>query len=300
MSRNRLLIVLLPLLLLLTGAVALTLGSAGLSVTDLASTLSGDGSEANRVIVLRIRLPRIILAALVGVGLAVSGTVFQGVFRNPLAEPYILGVSGGAALGVTIYSVSGAISILGAPGLPLAAFLGAMLASITVLFVGGMGKTSTTTLLLAGIAVGFFMSAIISFLMFLNREALQRIILWTLGSFSAASYADVAVLAPLVVVGSGVLFLYARDLNVLVLGDEAAQGLGVPSTRTRVLLLAIATLIAASCVAVSGIIGFVGLIIPHMLRILTGPDHRTLLPLTIFGGAIFLLIADTLARTILA
>ena len=298
--RARVLLPALLLAVLLAGAAAMTLGSAGLGLRDLLAVLAREGSRPDTVILLQIRLPRILLAALVGMGLAVSGAVFQGVFRNPLAEPYILGVSGGAALGVTVYSVSGAAAVLGAVGVPLAAFVGALAASMTVLFVGGMGRSSTTTLLLAGIAVGFFMSAVISLLMFLNRDALQRIILWTLGSFSAASYQDVAVLLPVVLLGSAVLLLFSRDLNVMVLGDEAAEGLGVPSTRTRVLLLGIATLVAAACVSVSGIIGFVGLVIPHILRIITGPDHRTLLPLATFGGALFVLLADTLARTMLA
>ena len=299
-AANRVLPVLLPLLLLFGAGIAVSMGSAGISLHELIAVFLGEGEGPNAVIVYRIRLPRVILAILVGMGLAMSGAVFQGAFRNPLAEPYILGVSSGAALGVTIYTVVGGLDILGPAGLPIAAFIGALVASAIVLFIGGVGRTSTVTLLLAGIAVGFFMSATISFLMYLHRDALERIVLWTLGSFAAAGYSDVLLLLPVVAVGTSLLMAFARDLNVMALGDETAKGLGVPSGRMRVLLLTVATLMTASCVAVSGIIGFVGLVIPHILRILNGPDNRSLLPLTIFGGGIFMLFADTVARTVLA
>jgi len=297
---RRLLWTALPALVLAAAAASLTLGSADISLAQLFAVLRGVGESSTSVIILRIRLPRILLTILVGTGLATSGAVFQGSFRNPLAEPYILGVSSGAALGATIYMITGGPELLGRSGLPVAAFLGALTASGLVVAIGGGGRRSTVTLLLAGIAVGFLMSATISFLMYLNRDALERIVLWTMGSFAAASYRDVQVLLPVVAVGSALLMFFARDLNVMVLGDETAQGLGVPSGKTRLLLLACGTLITAACVAVSGIIGFVGLVIPHMLRILAGPDHRTLLPLSIFGGALFMLLADTAARTLLA
>lgn len=249
-----------------------------------------------------IRLARIVLAALVGAGLSLAGAAFQGLLLNPLAEPFTLGVAAGAAFGASLVISLGVGGVLwGSLGLvPLAALLGAAAALALVLALGGMaGAFHHGTLILAGVIVSAFLSALISLVKFLFADTLSTIVFWIMGSLSARGWTHVLFAFPYILVGSLILFLYARELNLLSLGDAPAQQLGLAVAKTRLLLLLAASLTTAGAVAVSGIIGFVGLIVPHLVRLLVGPDHRRLLPACALAGAALLVTADTLARGLL-
>ncbi len=248
--------------------------------------------ETDEVIVRRIRLPRIVLGAVVGFALAAAGTVMQGFFRNPLADPSIVGVSSGAAVGAVAAIVVGA-------GLPLraSAFAGALLAAFGVYLIATEdGRTPVATLLLAGVAVQTFLGAVVSFLLVNAGESLERAVYWLMGHLHNSTWAEVEATLPLAVVTVGVLYAYAHDLNVLLLGEADAHALGIEVERTKRLLLALASVVTAAAVAVAGVIGFVGLVVPHVLRLLVGPDHRVLLPASALAGGTFLVAADTLAR----
>jgi ABC-type Fe3+-siderophore transport system, permease component len=247
-------------------------------------------------IVMQIRLPRILLAAIIGFGLAAAGTVMQGFFRNPMADPSIIGVSSGAAVGAVAFIVFPATLPAGL-GLTSAAFLGAVGAAFLVYVVATRnGRTPVATLLLAGVAVQTFLGAVISYLQLQAGESLRTIIAWLMGHLANATWSDVGLTGVLVPPLFVFLLAYTRDLNVLLLGEREAQGLGIPVERTKRVLLTVSSLITAAGVAVAGIIGFVGLIVPHMLRLVVGPDHRILLPTAALAGGSFLVIADTLAR----
>jgi len=262
-----------------------------------------DASETTALAVFfHIRVARILLAGLVGLGLSLAGTAFQGLLLNPLADPFTLGVAAGAAFGASLaltLGVSGAV--LGALGLvPLAALAGALVALALVLALGRMaGSFQHGTLILAGVIVSAFLSSLISLVKFLYADSLSTIVFWIMGSFSARGWAHLLFALPYVLGGSLLLLLYARELNLLALGDAAAQQLGLAVGRVRLVLLLAASLITAGAVAVSGIIGFVGLIVPHLMRLLVGPDHRRLLPAAALAGAALLIAADTLARGLL-
>jgi len=263
-------------------------------------------------IVVGVRLPRILMAALVGFALAAAGTVMQGFFRNPMADPSIIGVSSGAAVGAVAFivfpvalSATLTLPVVGAvdlalshgAGVSLFAFVGALVAAFGVYAIATRhGRTPVATLLLAGVAVQTFLGAVISYLQLQAGESLRRIVAWLMGHLSGAAWSDVAVTAVVVPPLFGVLLVYARDLNVMLLGEEEARGLGVAVERTKRILLGAAALITAAGVAFAGVIGFVGLIVPHMLRLVVGPDHRVLLPSAALAGGSFLVAADTIAR----
>ncbi|MCK4543048.1 MAG: iron ABC transporter permease [Spirochaetales bacterium] len=296
------------LVLLCLMIIASTIGSANIPLSDVARIVispifpgADDGvKQSFKIIIRMVRLPRVLLSVLAGMGLAISGAVFQGIFRNPMANPYILGVSSGAAFGATLGMILGLqITFLGVGAVPLSAFIGAIGASLLVYILSGGGK-SVMPLLLSGIALGFFLTALMSLLMYFNRDQLERIVYWSMGSFNAANWTKVALTAPVILSGGIVILFFARDLNLMVLGDDTARGLGIPVRYSRIIFLLTSTIITASAVSVSGIIGFVGLIIPHIIRIITGPDHRTLIPNSMLAGGIFLLLSDTLARTVLS
>ena len=251
--------------------------------------------DTARVIVVTVRLPRIVLAALVGFALAAAGTVMQGFFRNPMADPSIIGVSSGAALGaVAVIAFAPAIPY----GLQLAAFVGGVVAAFAVYAIATEdGRTPVATLLLAGIALQTLLGAVISYVLLNAGQSLERAVYWLMGHLHNATWSDVTVAAVAVPPLFLVLLFYARDLNVLLLGEEDAHTLGVEVERTKRLLLAVSSLVTAAAVAVSGVIGFVGLIVPHMMRLVVGPDHRVLLPTSAFAGATFLVATDTLARS---
>jgi len=248
-------------------------------------------------ILFNLRLPRILLAMLVGTGLATAGCIMQGLFRNPMASPYITGVSSGSSLGATV-----ALLIFPAFfSVPLLAFVfGAGTILLVYRISWKRGKVAVESLLLAGIAVGFFFSAVTSLLMYTAAESLHRVIFWIMGGLWNRGWKDLLMVVPFVGFGLPATFFFARDLNILQLGEESASHLGVEVEKTKRILLVLASLVTASVVSVSGIIGFVGLIVPHITRMLVGPDHRLLIPVTAFAGGIFLVWCDTLARTVIA
>ncbi len=262
-------------------------------------------SPLDRAVLFQTRLPRVVLGALVGGLLALAGAGYQGVFRNPLVDSGMLGASAGAGLGATL-----AIIYLGGAGsevVPIAAFVGS-LAGVAVAYLTGTASSTRTvlgdsvaTLLLAGIAVGSFLTAVQTF--FLQRSAqvdIQAVYSWLLGSLSAASWQQVTTILPYAAVSSVILLLHGRHLDVLAVGDDEARTLGMRPELVRGLVVAAAALAAASAVAVSGLIGFVGIVVPHVARRLAGPSYTAVLPLSMLGGAGFLVLADTLARTVLS
>lgn len=249
-----------------------------------------------------IRLARIVLAGLVGAALSLAGAAFQGLLLNPLAEPFTLGVAAGAAFGASlVLSLGLGGALWGSLGLvPLAALGGAAAALALVLALGALaGGLHHGTLILAGVIVSAFLSALISLVKFLFADSLSSIVFWIMGSLSGRGWAHVLFALPYILAGGLVMLFSARELNVLTLGDGPAQQLGVAVRRVRLVLLLAASLVTAGAVAVSGIIGFVGLIVPHLVRLLVGPDHRLLLPACALFGAALLIAADTLARSLL-
>ena len=258
-------------------------------------------SEKVDTIVWRIRVPRILLGALVGLLLAVSGTILQGILRNPLADPYILGVSAGGGIGAAIAIVlGGSMTLIGTGFIPLLAFLFALAAVLIVYRLSHVaGRGSPETLILAGVAVSAFASAILALLIILSGQ-LQTIFFWLLGSLANATWIDVFAILPYALVGIVFAYFYSKDLNAMLLGEEGARTLGIDVNRTRSLLLIIASLMAAAAVSVSGLIGFIGLIIPHFIRLLVGPNYRLLVPLAAISGMIFMIVADVIARTVLS
>jgi len=272
--------------LLISMASAVALGPSGISPGSLFS------SDNAWMILWEIRLPRVIAAALVGCVLAVAGTAMQGLFRNPMADPYIIGTSSGGALGATI-----AIVLFAGTGRPVLAFIGAMVATFTVYFVARKGgKIPIETLLLSGVALSTLLSALLSFLMYTAGQSLHQIMFWLMGGFWNISWNDVFAALP-ILIGVAGIYLFARDLNILALNEEDATHLGVNVERVKRILLALSAFLAGIAVSIAGSIGFVGLITPHVMRLIVGPDHRVLFPAAALAGAILLVWADTLTRT---
>lgn len=261
---------------------------------------TSDVKQVYEVIVWKVRLPRILQSSLVGGALAVVGCTFQAVFRNSLADPHILGISSGASLGATLAILCGiTLNFFGIGLVSIFAFMGALLTVILVYRIGGLGgKVMVTNLLLTGTAISTMLSSTISLLMIYNREQLEKVYLWTLGSFSASNWSKVLFLAVVSVICVTVIFIFGRDLNIILTGDEAASSLGIDTSRIKNILIIISAVLVAASVSVSGTIGFVGLVIPHCMRLIVGSDHRILLPFSYFGGAAFMIICDTIARTI--
>ncbi len=256
------------------------------------TNLNAQGTES--IIISQIRLPRIILAALVGSALAVAGAAMQGLFKNPMADPYVIGISSGAAFGASI-------AIVVHLSVPVFAFLFAAGTAFLVYNIAKKnGRVPVETLLLSGIAVAAFFSAMTSLVMYLAGEDLHRIVFWLMGGLWGSDWGKVTVAAPFIFLGTIGIFVFSRDLNAMLLGEEHAQHLGIEVENVKKILLVLVSLITGIAVAVSGIIGFVGLIIPHIARLVVGPDHRILIPVSALIGAIFLVWADTLARTIIS
>ena len=272
--------------------IAIIAGHAGL---ELDVTVS----PQQEAVLWNIRLPRIVMAALVGGALALAGAVLQGVFRNPLADPSLVGVSSGAALGAVAAIVAG-VTPLGLASLPVAAFVGGMLAMLLVYgFARSGGRTEVVTLILAGIAVNAIAGAFTGLFIFVaNDVQLRTIVFWTLGSLGGATWRSVWSVLPFIGLGLLLLPRWGRQLNLLVLGEREARHLGVDTERLRFVLVTLAALITGASVAVAGIIGFVGLVVPHIIRLVAGPDHRLLLPASALTGASLLLLADLGARTL--
>lgn len=285
----RLTMVLATGLLALAGSLALavSLGSAPVDLLHLDAT--------SRTILLDLRLPRALLAAAVGACLSGAGVAFQALLRNPLADPYVVGASAGAALGAALAIILGMSAVL-----PLAAFLGALAAMAFIVRLARVGGAlPVDTFLLAGVVVGSFLWSLVSFLLTLARQDMPRIVFWLMGTVQDARWSQFPMILPYLALGLGGLYWASLSLNLLTLGEEAAIPLGLPAERAKLGVLLGATLLTAAAVSVSGLIGFLGLIVPHLCRGLVGPDHRLLLPAAALGGASFLVLCDTLARTAL-
>lgn len=250
-------------------------------------------------IIWSVRLPRVLVAGLVGFGLAVSGAAMQGLFRNPLASPGVTGVSSGASVGAAV-AIFFQAQYVHAWLVPLAAFAGALAALAVVYGLSTRGgKTDVSTLLLAGLAVGAFFSAIISALYhFVPDGVLRQIVYWLMGNFSGMRWDHAAAMAPFILLGSAGLLAFARDLNAFALGEEEASSMGVDVEAVKRWVLLLVALVTGASISVSGMIGFVGLIVPHAMRFLVGPDHRRLIPASGLGGASFLIVCDLLSRTL--
>ena len=292
---------------LITSAVfGATLGPAGLDSWQVIREFGGavlfidDPSTltaTERAILWELRVPRVVLGGLVGAMLSVAGASYQGVFRNPLADPYLLGVAAGAGLGATIV-----IAYVPNPGeglLPIAAFAGAIVAVAAAYAVGrSVGGRSSLTLILAGIAMASFFTALQTYLQQRNAETIRQVYTWILGRLATAGWGEVLTLLPYVSVCAIVLILHRRLLDVMSVGDAEADSLGISSTRVRAIVVIFATLGTAAAVAVSGLIAFVGIVVPHTVRLMVGPSYRSLIPLSLIFGAAFLILADLVARTI--
>jgi len=265
------------------------------------SVLMSPGDLLRSEILWQVRLPRICLAGLIGLLLSISGVILQGVLRNPLADPYVLGISAGGAIGAAIAIALGAsFTILGMSPVPILAFITSLAAVYVVYKLSQVaGKTSPETLILAGVALAAFCSAILSLIIILTGN-LQAIYFWLLGSLSAATWSNVITVLPYAVLGTAVAYFFSKELNALLLGEEMAQTLGVDVERTRMVLVGAASLMTAAAVSVSGLIGFVGLIVPHFIRLLIGPNHRYLVPISALSGMLLMIVADTLSRTVLS
>lgn len=276
-------------------------GAVSLDLADVVRALGGQADGTAAAIVCDLRLPRVTLAALVGGGLAASGAAYQGLFRNPLADPFVIGASSGAALGAAIAILTGFSTIAVGVSVPLAAFLGTGAAVVLVWFLGGLGpRSSPLTLLLAGTAVSTVCGALVSLLMLVDARGLTVIFVWLMGGFGGRGWGDVGLAVGWILPGLVALRMLARPLDALVLGDESAAGLGLPMRRVRLAIIIAASAVTAATVAVGGIIGFVGLVAPHAARALVGARHAAVMPASALVGAAMLIFADLVARTVLA
>ncbi len=317
----------LTLALVAVAIVATAIGPANISVDKVALIILSDlvsktpflpdyihitqtWTDGEAGIIMLVRLPRVILAILVGATLAVAGTAAQAIFKNPMADPYILGVSSGAAFGAALIITFGLYSItLTIPlfffdirfgAIQLGALTGGLLATFLVFNIGRTGiKMPVETVILSGIAVSAFFSAITSFLMYIGGHSLSQVVYWVMGALWSADWNGIWLMLPMTFFGCLIIFAFSRDLNMLLLGDEPASNLGTNVSLVKAGILALMSLITAAAVSVSGIIGFVGLIIPHMMRLVVGPDHRILIPSSILVGAMFLTAADTFSRMVI-
>ena len=297
----------LVLLILASSLVSLSIGPVSIPASHVSSILLSflglelaDFGRTERLVVEQIRLPRIVVGASVGMALGIAGATMQGLFRNPMADPGIIGVSAGGAVGAVAAIATGMAGLF-LLALPAFAFAGAVAASFLVYGIAAIGgRFSMATLLLAGVAVNAFLGAVIStiIIMLPDNEALREILFWLAGGLDSRSWEHVRISTPLIVGAALVIILMARDLNLLMLGDDEARSMGVRVGLARPALLAAASLATGAAVAVSGTIAFVGLVTPHILRLVLGPDHRVLIPMSAAGGAVFVIVADTVARTI--
>jgi len=313
-SRWKLIIILLILALIITVVVSLNVGYAQIPFPDVLGILgkqipflnglidSSLISPANEAIILEVRLPRIMAGVLIGAALAAAGVLYQGIFKNPMADSYVLGVSAGAAVGASAAILAGAGFVFFELRLiQVAAFIGALFAMFLVYNLARVGsRVPVTTLLLCGIAVNFFFFAVVGVFQIIAGDQLPDIVFWLMGGYSNVLWRDIWAILPFIVVGLVVAFFYVRDLNLLAMGEDTAHHLGVNVERSKQILLVVASLITAAAVSVCGLIGFVGLMIPHLTRLVIGPDHRILLPTSAVIGAIFLVLCDDLTRVLSA
>ncbi len=282
-------------------ACAFFLGSSGFSVAEFLELASGKASAITQNIFINIRLPRAVGAFAVGAALAVSGCCLQGVFKNPMADPFVLGMSSGAALGATIaMTFIQSSSVFGASTVAVFSFVFAMAAMLIVYNISKIrGKVSTFSLLLSGFSMSAMLTSVIYLIMLLNRDKMESVIMWNMGSLTNMTWEKLYIALPVIIVCSTMLISFAKPLNIMLNGDEVSQSMGIDTHKIRRNMLIFTSLLAATAVSVSGIIGFVGLMIPHLLRLVIGPDNRKLMPLCLVGGGVYLLICDTIARMVL-
>ncbi len=299
-------LILLAVGLLVASVLGVALGSVTLAPGDILRSLAhlpaaGRPAVGVDAIIWQLRLPRVILAWLVGAGLSLAGAAFQGLFRNPLADPFILGISAGGSLGAALAILASLqLAWSGMQLVPPAAFVGSLLTvALVYMLARAPGRLSSLNLVLAGVAVSAFLSSVLAFLTSISSDATQKAIsFWLVGGLTAASWQHVVLAAPYLIVGGVAMLVLARDMNLLALGEETAQQLGVNVGLVQVVLVVAASLTTAAAVAVTGVIGFVGLVVPHLTRLWVGPDHRWLLPASALSGAAFLVLADTIGRTL--
>lgn len=301
------------LLLLLSVTISLSIGTVHVPLLHVWGILAhhlpwiGDSVPANwqpasEQIIWRVRLPRVLLGMLVGAALGIAGAAFQGVLRNPLADPYTLGVSSGASVGAAFLILFGLqFALLGSGTVPVVAFITGTLSLVTVILLARTGgKMRMEALILSGVVMQAFLGAFVSFMVAMSKQVINEIVFWLMGSLALRGWMYSLVLLPYLAIGVMILLGYGRAMNLFALGEQQAAYLGVRVERTKLVVLTAATLVTAAAVSVSGVVGFVGLIVPHLLRLIVGPDYRLLLPLSLIGGAMYVLWADTLARTILS
>lgn len=298
LAKRRILILLvLAVLACFGGIISIMKGSVNVPLNEIIAAMTGGSAGMHQQIILNIRLPRTIVAGLVGVNLALSGAILQAVMKNPLADPHIIGISAGAGImGIFIMLLFPDLSWLITP----AAFAGAMGAAILIYILAWKNGIQPIRIILAGVAVSAFLGAGISALMIIYSDRVHSALMWMVGGLSARSWPQVMIIWPYTLAGIIFTLLAARHLNILQLGDELSNGLGLRVERTRLILTAAAALLAASAVSVVGLLGFVGLIVPHAARLMIGSDYRYLLPATIFLGAATVMLSDTFARVAFA
>jgi iron complex transport system permease protein len=309
-ARYVIILIIILAVLMIIGA---SIGAASLPITSVVKIISSkipilknfinmQGIDLQDIkIILDIRLPRVLMAVLVGIALSSSGVIFQGIFRNPMADPYILGVSAGAAFGATIGLIfAKGTKLLNFSLTSIFAFAGAIGVTFLIYNISKVkGKISVITLLLSGVALSSLLSSLISLMMIFKTHDLAKVYFWIMGGLSSASWANLMVIAPTIIIIIIVSYFFMTDLNILSLGEERASQLGVQTEKVKKILLILASFIAAAAVSVSGIIGFVGLITPHIMRLIVGPDHKILYPTATISGGIVMLFSDTIARMIL-
>lgn len=290
------------LFLFIAVILSLVIGSVFIPLKEILAALQGNGTDLTANILWKIRLPRTVLVALTGMALGGSGAAYQGLFRNPLADPFLIGIASGAGLGAVLaMTIRWPYSFWGLMAIPLAAFASALLTVAIVYFLARVGQTTPiTNLILAGVAVSAFATSLMSFLMLRSDGELRRAMNWLMGGSIQLGWSFTFAILPYLLIGLGILLFSGHALNLLQFGDEQAQQLGLDVTRVKRIILIAASLATAAAVAFSGIIGFIGLIVPHLTRLWFGPDYRRLLPLSILGGATILLLCDTLARILIA
>jgi iron complex transport system permease protein len=307
----KLTLTLLIISLVVTVIVCLNVGYAPISFSEILNILGkqipflGDSisssafSTTNQAIILQIRLPRVLAAVLIGAGLSSAGVLYQGLFKNPMADPYVLGVSAGASVGAAIAIVFGAgLSFIGMPLVPTTAFVAALATVLVVYNISRVGsRVSDMTLLLSGIAVSIFLSAVFQIMqVFAPNNTLHALVFWLIGGITNITWGSIWSILPFIIIGLVLSYFFTRDLNMIALGEDTAQHLGVNTERIKQILLVLGSLMTAAAVSISGLIGFVGLMIPHITRLIIGPDHRILLPASVVVGAIFLVVCDAVAR----
>lgn len=299
--RALILYVILTVILITIVAISIGTGAVDISLSQIIEIIFNRDNTVNSSILLDIRLPRVLLAGIIGAGLAAVGAVMQGIFRNPLVDTYTLGMSSGAALGAVISIVTGvSVGVFGLATSGVFAFIGAV---VTLFIVYSLAYTksrmSTNTLLLAGVAMSFFLSSVISFLMMLNHSMIQHIVFWTMGSLATATWRKVIVAVVTMVPGIFVLMLFSRELNMMALGEESAKNLGVNTTKVKIIMLITGAIVVGGVVSTGGTIGFVGLIAPHIIRFIMDSDNKKVIPMSALFGAIIVIASDTVGRTII-